>query len=133
MVPQQVLGLNEQREQAQQREELQEDDPLCLSFRLSRESDARKVNFRAHLEFIFQHSGLADQCWRFLEGDDMGSTVVKKSLEKREEENHKTTQVDEKNSILVDPLETDNRMEEGKIKRLEETQKKKRMGVNVVK
>ena len=56
----------------------------------------------------------------------MGSTVVKKSLEKREEENHKTSQVDEKNNILVDSLEIDNRMEKGKIKRLEETQKRER-------
>ena len=54
------------------------------------------------------------------------SIVFKKSLEKREEENHKTTQVDEKNNILVDLLETDNRMEEGKIKRLEETQERER-------
>ena len=52
-------------------------------------------------------------------------TVIKKSLENREE-NHKTTQVDEKNNILVDPLETDNRMEKGTIKRLEETQKRDR-------
>ena len=54
------------------------------------------------------------------------SIVFEKSLEKREEENHKTTQVDVKNNILVDPLGTDNRMEEGKIKRLEETQKRER-------
>ena len=57
----------------------------------------------------------------------MGSTVVKKSLDKREEENNKTSQVDEKNDILVDPLETDNRMEKGTTKRLEETQKRKKM------
>ena len=55
-----------------------------------------------------------------------GSIVFKKSLEKREEQNHKTTQVDEKNNILVDRLETGNRMEKGKIKRLEETQKSER-------
>ena len=71
LVLQQGLGLNGQRGgQTQQRQEVQEDDPLCQSFRLSRESEARKVNFRPHLEFIFQHSGLGDQCWRFSEGDD---------------------------------------------------------------
>ena len=56
----------------------------------------------------------------------MGSTVVKKSLEKREEENHKTSQVDDKNNILVDPLEKDNRIEKGTIERPEETQKRER-------
>ena len=54
------------------------------------------------------------------------SIVFKKSLEGREEENHKTSQVDEKNNILVDPLETDNRKEKGMIKRLEETQKREK-------
>ena len=53
------------------------------------------------------------------------SIVFKKSLEGKKE-NHKTTQVDEKNNILVDPLETDNRKEKGMIKRLEETQKGER-------
>ena len=54
------------------------------------------------------------------------SIVFKKSIEKREKENHKTSQVDEKNNILVDPLEADNRIEKGKIKRLEETQRRER-------
>ena len=50
------------------------------------------------------------------------SIVFKKSIENREEDNHKTSQ----NDILVDHLETDIRMEKEKIKRLEGTQKKER-------
>ena len=42
-------------------------------------------------------------------------TVIKK-------EENKTIQVDEKNNFLVDPLETNNRMEKGMIKRLEEVE-----------
>ena len=49
------------------------------------------------------------------------SIVFKKSL-KRKKENHKATQVDEKNNFLVDPLETDNRKEKGMIKRLKEVE-----------
>ena len=44
---------------------------LCFRvFGYQKESEARKVNFRPHFEFILQHSGLGDQCWRFLEGDN---------------------------------------------------------------
>ena len=38
------------------------------------------------------------------ETSNESSIVFKKLLEKREEENHKTTQVDVKNNILVDPF-----------------------------
>ena len=40
----------------------------------------------------------------------------------RKEENNKTTQVVGKNNFLVDPLETNNRMEKGTSKRLEEVE-----------
>ena len=40
----------------------------------------------------------------------------------RKEENNKTTQIDGKNNFLVDPLETNNRMEKGMSKRLEEVE-----------
>ena len=43
---------------------------MYQSFQLSRESEARKPNFRAHLQFILDNSGLGDQSWRFLQGDN---------------------------------------------------------------
>ena len=46
------------------------------------------------------------------------SIFFKKSLEGREKENHKTSQVDGKNNVLVDLLETD----KGTFKRLEEVE-----------
>ena len=46
------------------------------------------------------------------------SIVFKKSL-KRKKENHKTSQVDGKNNILVDLLETDNKKQKRTIKSLE--------------